>query len=99
MAVDIPQWGLDAIDKIGRGFLWRGRKEARGGHCLVAWGKVCCPLELGGLGISSFPELCWALRMRWLWLQKTDPSRPGLTFTYKFLERLEFSFQKWLSLK
>jgi hypothetical protein len=26
--------------------------------------------------ISSFPELCWALRMRWLWLQKTDPTRP-----------------------
>jgi hypothetical protein len=21
-------------------------------------------------------ELCWALRMRWLWLKKTDPSRP-----------------------
>ena len=55
--------GLDAIDKIRRGFLWRGQKEARGGHCLVAWGRVCRPLQLGGLGISSFPELCWALRM------------------------------------
>jgi hypothetical protein len=76
MAVDIPQWGLEAIDKIRRGFLWRGRKEAKGGHCLVAWGKVCRPLKLGGLGISSFPELCWALRLRWLWLQKTDQSRP-----------------------
>jgi hypothetical protein len=76
MAVDIPQWGLDAIDKIRRGFQWRGRKEAKGGHCLVAWGKVCRPLKLGGLGISSFPELCWALRLRWLWLQKTDHSRP-----------------------
>jgi hypothetical protein len=76
MAVDIPKWGLDAIDKIHKGFLWRGRKEARGGHCLVAWGRVCRPLQLGGLGISSFLELCWALRMRWLWLQKTDPTRP-----------------------
>lgn len=28
------------IDKIRKGFLWRGRKEAKGGHCLVAWGKV-----------------------------------------------------------
>jgi hypothetical protein len=44
MAIDIPQWTLDAIDKIRKGFLWRGRKEARGGHCLVAWGKVCRPL-------------------------------------------------------
>jgi hypothetical protein len=76
MAVDIPKWGLDAFHKIRRGFLWRGRKEARGGHCLVAWGRVCRPLYLGRIGISSFPELCWALRMRWLWLQKTDPTSP-----------------------
>jgi hypothetical protein len=36
MIMDIPQWGLDAIDKIRRGFLWRGHKEARADHCLVA---------------------------------------------------------------
>jgi hypothetical protein len=42
----------------------------------VSWGKVCRPLELGGLKISSLKELGWALRMRWLWLEKTDPSRP-----------------------
>jgi hypothetical protein len=53
MAIDIPQWALDAIDKIRKGFLWRDRKEAKGGHCLVACGKVCRPLQLGGLGISS----------------------------------------------
>jgi hypothetical protein len=46
MAVDIPQWGLDAnaIDRIRKGFLWRRRKEVKDGHCLVAWGKVCRPL-------------------------------------------------------
>ena len=76
MAIDIPHWAVDAIDKIRKGFLRRGRKEAKGGHCLVAWGKVCRPLQLGGLGISSLPELGWALRMRWLWLQKTDSRRP-----------------------
>jgi hypothetical protein len=59
MVVAIPKWGLDAIDKIRMGFLWRVRKKARGGHCLVAWGRVCRPLQLGGLGISSFLELCW----------------------------------------
>jgi hypothetical protein len=32
-------------------------------------------MELGGLGISSLIELGWALRMRWLWLAKTDPTR------------------------
>jgi hypothetical protein len=72
MAIDIPTWGWKAIDKSWRGFFWRGRKEAKGGHSQVAWGKVCRPLELGGIGISSLKELGWALRMRWLWLEKTD---------------------------
>jgi hypothetical protein len=53
MAVDIPTGSLKAIDKIRKGFLKRGRKDVRGGHCLVAWGRVCKPLEIGGLGISS----------------------------------------------
>jgi hypothetical protein len=33
-------------------------------------------MKLGGLGISSLKELGWALRMRWLWLEKIDPNRP-----------------------
>lgn len=39
-------------------------------------GRVCRPHKLRGLGISSLHELSWALRMRWLWLHKTDPRRP-----------------------
>jgi hypothetical protein len=76
MAVDFPQWAYKAVDKIRRGYLWRGRREAKGGHCLVAWSVVCRPLQLGGLGISNFTILNWALRVRWLWLQKTEPHRP-----------------------
>jgi hypothetical protein len=76
MALDLPAWAHKAIDKFRRGFFWRGRKEAKGGHCQVAWGVVCRPMELGGLGISSLKELSWALRIRWLWLQKTEPDRP-----------------------
>ena len=40
MAMDLPPWALKAIDKIRRGFLWRGRRDAKGGHCLLAWPKV-----------------------------------------------------------
>lgn len=78
MAIDLPQWAIKAIDKI-RSFLWRGRKDAKGGHCLVA-PKVCLPIELGGLGISNLQTLSWALRSRWLWLQKMDPTRPWGVF-------------------
>jgi hypothetical protein len=51
-------------------------KKQKGGHCLVAWGKACRPPELGGLGISDLKNLSWALRMRWIWLKKTEPNRP-----------------------
>ena len=55
---------------IRRGFLWRGRKEANGGCCLVGWEKVQMPLELGGLGIQNLEIMGWALQMKWLWWQK-----------------------------
>ena len=80
MAMDLPPWALKAIDKIRRGFLWKGRKDVNGGHCLLAWPKVARPQELGGLGISSLQQLGWALRMRWLWLQKTEPDKPWASF-------------------
>jgi hypothetical protein len=76
MAVDLPSATLKDIDKIRRGFLRRGRKNAMGGHCAVTWGRVCRPRELGGLGIFIITELSWALEMCWAWLQKIEPGRP-----------------------
>jgi hypothetical protein len=43
--------GCQGHKKILRGFLWKGRKEAKEGHCLLAWAKVAQPKELGGLGL------------------------------------------------
>uniref|UniRef100_A0A0A8XQ40 Uncharacterized protein n=1 Tax=Arundo donax TaxID=35708 RepID=A0A0A8XQ40_ARUDO len=76
IALDIPKWVIRAIDKKRRAFLWKGRDSVNGGNCLVSWDKVCRPLDLGGLGILNLEVLGWALRMRWLWFQKTDPERP-----------------------
>jgi hypothetical protein len=70
MALDFQQWAHKAMDKIRRNYFWRGHKEAKGGHYLVAWDAVCHPMELGGLGISNLRNLSWALRLPWLWLQK-----------------------------
>jgi hypothetical protein len=62
MVLDLPVWAHKMIGNLHQHFFWRGCKEIRGGHCQVAWGIVCRPLELGGLGISSLKELGWALR-------------------------------------
>jgi hypothetical protein len=83
---------LDAIDKIRRGFLWRGRKEARGGHCLVSWGKVCRLLELGGLDISSFPNYVGRFELDGFGYKRLITPAPSLVFKYKFQKRLELSF-------
>jgi hypothetical protein len=74
--MDLPPWCVKAIYKIRRNFLWRGRKEANGGHCLIAWPKVTRPKELGGLGILDLKRFGWALRVRWMWLGKIEPDRP-----------------------
>jgi hypothetical protein len=58
----------------------------------VAWGKVCRPIELGGLGIFSLKEMGWALRMRWLWLSKTDPGKPWSFLPMKFPEKVKCFF-------
>ncbi|KAM0918372.1 hypothetical protein ACQ4PT_008930 [Festuca glaucescens] len=76
MSLDIPAKTLSAIEKIIRGFLWKGRKDVKGGHCLVAWNKVCAPKDWGGLGIPNLRLMNIALRARWLWLHRVDDSKP-----------------------
>jgi hypothetical protein len=61
--------------------------DARGRHCLVAWGRVCRPLELGSLGISSLRLGC-ALRLRWLWLGKTKLDKPWSSLPMQFSKKM-----------
>ena len=63
---------LRQLEKIQRGSLWAGRAVANGGHCHVNWRLVSRPLELGGLGVRDLERVGLALRLRWLWLSRTD---------------------------
>lgn len=76
IAMDVPKWFIKAVDKWSRQFLWRGRQELKGGHCPAAWTRVTRPLDLGGLGIHDLQTMAWFLRMRFLWLERTNPERP-----------------------
>jgi hypothetical protein len=58
----------------------------------VAWGRVCRSLELGGLGIFSLKVLGWALRMRWLWMAKTDPEKPWTLLPMQIPETMKGFF-------
>jgi hypothetical protein len=56
--------------------LWTGIEVVEGGKCLVAWSRVQRPLQLGGLGVPDLKLMGWALRLRWLWLQRVDQAKP-----------------------
>jgi hypothetical protein len=71
-----PVWMLEEIVKAIRAFFWTGKKQVRGGQCLVSWDAICQPKCFGGLGVKDLHLLGLALRARWDWLKRTDPSRP-----------------------
>jgi hypothetical protein len=87
--------GLDTqrIDRIYRSFLWKGKAESNGGHCLVAWPLVCKPKALGGLGVLNLDKLGRALRLRWLWKEWTRDYHPwkGFKVPCNRVDRLLFS--------
>jgi hypothetical protein len=75
MADQLPAWAIEDIDRIRRKFLWAGSDSSVRGKCLVAWPTVCLLTIHGGLGVQNLKLASFALRTRWLWLQRTDPDR------------------------
>jgi hypothetical protein len=43
---------------------------------MVAWDTICKPTQFGGLRVKDLRLQGLALRARWCWLRRTDPSRP-----------------------
>ncbi|GJN27992.1 hypothetical protein PR202_gb16068 [Eleusine coracana subsp. coracana] len=76
IAIKVPKWFIKAINKLRRGFHWKGQNKENGGSCSVPWEKVQRPLDLGSLGILNLEHMSWALQIRWLWLREMDIERP-----------------------
>ena len=54
------------LERIQRNFLW-GSSEGSFKYPLVAWDKVCSPIEMGGLGIRNVVSFNQDLLRKWLW--------------------------------
>lgn len=80
LALGLPPKTLAAMTKICQSFLWSGKAEAGGGACEVAWDVVCNPKWAGGLSVLDLRWMNVALQTKWIWLQKTDTSRPWAEF-------------------
>jgi hypothetical protein len=92
LVLDPPKKVLRLLEKIERGFFWAGRADANGGNCHVNWQRVARPIELGGLGVRDLERSSLALRLRWMWLEKTDDRRAwsGLGLQFSTLEQSFF---------
>ena len=56
----IPKVVAARLERIQRNFLW-GSSEGSFKYPLVAWDKVCSPIEMGGLGIRNVVSFNQAL--------------------------------------
>ncbi len=69
-------WVIKEIDKIRRGFLWKGGQLNNGFHYLVNWEQVSRPRDRGGLGIRKLKAANSSLLMKNLWSFHNDDSLP-----------------------
>nr|CAD40947.1 OSJNBa0027G07.11 [Oryza sativa Japonica Group] len=67
---------LEQLDKQRRRFLWAGTGDITGGKCKVNLTKTCMPTSQGGLGVLNLDKFTRALRLRWLWHEWKDQTKP-----------------------
>jgi mannosylglycoprotein endo-beta-mannosidase len=87
------KWTVKRLDKIRRGFLWKGDENANGGHCLVRWALVKRPKKLGGLGVLYLDKFSRVLRLRWIWYPWVDPEKPWIGSDVPCTEEVRQLFQ------
>jgi hypothetical protein len=74
--LEIPKEVLMKNDSIRRALLWAACEKVTRRKCKVNWELVCKPKEYGGLGILNLMKFASALRLRWLWNEWVDDSKP-----------------------
>jgi len=92
MSDKMPSWVIHEIDSLRRNFLWSGKEQAVRGKNLVAWPAVCTPTSCGGLGIIDLRLSGFALRVRWLWMQRTDEDRAWSSLPIKIEPEVQALF-------
>jgi hypothetical protein len=75
-ALKTTKESLEQLDKQRHRFLWAGTRDITGGKCKVNWTKTCLPTSQGGLGVLNLEKFTRALRLRWLWHEWKDPTKP-----------------------
>jgi hypothetical protein len=91
----IPRKYANAIDKIQKNFLWTGM-ETKKRMALIAWDKVCKPVEKGGLGLRKVSEMNDFLMAKLLWRLFKDKGEWKEIWTNKYNWEKK-SFNQFLS--
>ena len=76
--LDIPVEVLNAIDSLRHAYLWAGMDKVSGGKCKISWDLVYKPKQFGSLGVLNLDKFAKALRLRWLWFEWVDKSKPWI---------------------
>lgn len=63
----LPQWVIQAIDRLRRRFLWGTNGDSSKGLSLTNWENVCMRKDCGGIGVSNLNLTNISLLLRWWW--------------------------------
>ncbi|KAK1306625.1 hypothetical protein QJS10_CPA10g00313 [Acorus calamus] len=55
------------INCIRRRFLWQGVDSTGRKPTLVKWSSVCCPKQMGGLGVINLEHFNQVMPLKWSW--------------------------------
>lgn len=72
IVLDLAGWFVKEVDQARCSFIWTGTDRAHGGKCLISRRKLLIPKRNGGLGLKDLKIMGLALRLRWMWLQRTE---------------------------